>query len=75
MILFVVMKLGFLGGLVVDYFYSIWVKKYFFVFSCGLFSMVIVFFRVKEGNEMSEDEESGSECDEDGGIIVNVFER
>lgn len=37
--------------------------------------MVIVFFRVKEGNEMSEDEESGSECDEDGGIIVNVFER
>lgn len=74
--MFVVMKFGFFGGLVVDYLYSICVKKYFFVFSCGLLSMSIVFFKGKEGIEMmSDSEESGSDDDEDGNNIVNVVER
>ncbi|XP_024390204.1 18S rRNA (guanine-N(7))-methyltransferase RID2 [Physcomitrium patens] len=69
------MKSGFSGGLVVDYPHSTRAKKYFLVLSCGPPSTATALPRAKEGNEMSEDEESGSECDEDGGTTVNVSER
>lgn len=70
------MKSGFSGGLVVDYPHSTRAKKYFLVLSCGPPNTSTAAPKAKEGMEMSDSEDSGSDEDEeDGNHTVNVSER